>query len=838
LGEKSAGRAQYVVGPAQLLVLAFELLDALRLGAGHTGPHTGIDLCALDPFMQGVGRTADLGCDRLDRRPQGRILATVLLHQTYRTLTHFGGILLGFAHGFILSSVGASAIPGAVQSYEDNLSRARFAGVLDGMNCFPDAQGVDISAIVELYTHFAHDLKLRLTDSSSLSADQAARLIAIALEQIESVRDALLFPFDSAILLREASEEEKVSLRLDIAQTLREHVRLIARATAGWPDEGVPSVLADALQALVSRSIIEHDEKGRVGALTDRYNPNSLLVHVNEEGSPAQDIVAAWRRLNNDHQAALLRVLTQSDDPVLLAELCQYLPAAAKTSIQARLRDLKPGEAARLWTWTELQHRTESLLNAGEYGLAREYLDEAQESLDRAAPQFRLGLFSLELRLLLKEKNWTALDGAVVPSKLDAATTRQAQDLLDFYKATSQLLRPHGNLDGARIELQRLAEKPGAPSAYKENVFAVAMQQILGPTLHPLVDEDKVAGEALLEEIDAAVASDKKSETNSLIANRALLLLALQRPEDALESVAARRREKRNTDLEWIAVLARYEMGLRDDAMAILDAAITEFGDDQRLIALKGELRTGGAITNVTSASVDVDPIPSIRGALQQLAELQPSQVGDVLGPPGRGLRGYLIREVSRAVAALQHMSAMLRDRENPDQDAKIENDLNTAVREVLGASLAVVKWDVSDQSLGGSTTKGNPGERDAVIRTSGQEISIYEALVCSGLNRSYTRDHFHKLLSYGVCDIYFLVTYSYARDLKPLLDYVKHMLEHEVPAGLTYRRHEPLGPPNYETSGYLATYSADHREVAVVFFVADLKISRSQMAEDAAPAA
>ena len=143
------------------------------------------------------------------------------------------------------------------------------------------------------------------------------------------------------------------------------------------------------------------------------------------------------------------------------------------------------------------------------------------------------------------------------------------------------------------------------------------------------------------------------------------------------------------------------------------------------------------------------------------------------------------MRQVSRAVAALQHMSAMLRDRKNPEDEARLENDLNTAVREVLGASLSVAKWDVGDQSLGGATINGNPGERDAVIRVSGQEIAIYEALVCSTLDRKYTKQHFDKLLSYGVCDIYFHVTYSYAKEIKPLLDNVRHMLEHDILSSL-----------------------------------------------------
>ncbi|WP_429185750.1 hypothetical protein [Aeromonas veronii] len=708
-------------------------------------------------------------------------------------------------------------------AYENNIPRARFTSVLEGVNCLLNAQVKDTRSIVTLYSKFAKEMNLDWTDAPSLSAELAARLVAIALTQKDSDRDALLIPFDSKKLLREISDDQRLTLKSAIARTMREHVRLLARAVVGWADEVVPKELCDALQTLISRCVIEHEEKGRVGALTDRYSPSSFLGR--EDGSPAQDLAAAWRRLENHNQEAMLQSLAQSDDPVLLAELSLHLPTPAKPFIQKRLRQLKPGEASTTWTWPEVQHRIETLLAAGEYELACEHLDDAKPYLANAPQEFQISLFGLELQLFLKEKNWAALDSTAVPSGVNEFTRRKTQEHLDFYRATSQLIRPNGDLVSARAQLERLASSPSAAFAYKENVFAVSIQQLLGPHIHPLTGMDKVTGETLLAEINAMVALSEQQASSSLLANRALLLLALQRPEDALESVAVRRREEPSPNLELVTVLATIEMGFKEEAMAILDAAITEFGANDQLIGVKKDLEAGTPSTSITSPSVSIDPISSIRSALQQLSELPPSQLGDVLGPPGRGVRGYLVRQVSRAVSSLQHMAAMLRDRKNPEDEARLEDDLNTVVREMLGASLAVAKWDVADQSLGGATKNGNPGERDAVIRSSGQEISIYEALVCSTLDRSNTKIHFHKLLSYGICDIYFHVTYSYAKEVKPLLDYVRKMLEHDAPPELTYIDCETLQPPDSELSGYMATYRVDHREIAVVFLIVDLKV-------------
>ncbi|WP_230354321.1 hypothetical protein [Lelliottia sp. WAP21] len=707
-------------------------------------------------------------------------------------------------------------------AYKNNIPRARFAGALDGLDSFPHVAKTQILPLITLYSTFAHELNLDWTDVAQLSSRQARWLVAVACEQDETVSNAFLIPFDGRKLIAEASADDELIIRSSVARTLRIHVRLLSRAVSAWHGEEVPPVLCDALKWLVSRSVVEHDEKGRIGALTDRYSPSHFLSK--EAGSPAQDLAAAWRTLDSANQEALLQAVALSDDPVLLAELCQFLPAEAKGGIKARLRQLKPEEASTFWTWPEIQHRIESLLAADEYALAREHLESIREELGRSPQQYRLALFGLELQLLIKEEHWVALDNTILPPGMDAATARRAEDQLDFYKATSELLRPGGNLVNARAVLQRLSSQPGASDSFRENFYAVAVQQLTGSGLKPLKDANKTAGEALLAEMNHTIAGARHPVSNNLLANRGILLLALQRPDDALDSVYQRRREVLNPDLEILVVLAKYEMGRHGEAMAILDAAISEFSNDKRLLALKEDLDAGNPAQGHAAASVDIDFVSSIRVALQHLAELPPSLVGNILGPPDQGVRGYLIRQVSRAVATLPRMAGMLRGRKNPANEAKLENDLNTAVREVLGASLAVAKWDVADQSLGGTTASGNPGERDAVIRISGQELSVYEALVCESLDRTNFKKHFDKLLSYGTCDLYFHVIYSYAEEIQPILDYVRSMLEHESPPSLTYLNCSPLMPPDIETSGYLAIYRVDHREVAIAFLIADLK--------------
>src|SRR5690606_35500161 len=107
--------AEALVGPPQLTVFALELLEPLTLLARRTRPLPRLPLAPPNPAAQRLGRTADLLCDRLDRRPFRFILVRVLADQPNRPLPHLRRVLLCSCHRSNFSRVGASGKLGAIQ---------------------------------------------------------------------------------------------------------------------------------------------------------------------------------------------------------------------------------------------------------------------------------------------------------------------------------------------------------------------------------------------------------------------------------------------------------------------------------------------------------------------------------------------------------------------------------------------------------------------------------------------------------------------------------------------------------------------------------------------------
>ena len=90
LGKKRAGRLEDLIGPAQFLVLALQLLEVFALAGRQPIALAGIDFLALDPFMQGLGHAANFGGDGFNGRPQRGVLASVLLHHAHSAFPDLG----------------------------------------------------------------------------------------------------------------------------------------------------------------------------------------------------------------------------------------------------------------------------------------------------------------------------------------------------------------------------------------------------------------------------------------------------------------------------------------------------------------------------------------------------------------------------------------------------------------------------------------------------------------------------------------------------------------------------------------------------------------------------
>ncbi len=718
---------------------------------------------------------------------------------------------------------------------DPNFPFVRFKAVLDAAGVLPAASWLDLSPVVSLYVGVLRDLNSDRTDAPSLPAPLCARLVEIGLAS-PSAAQSFLDPIDARGIARKAYAESDHSVQYSLARTLRMHVQILTRAVGDWSSSSVPRKLFDALLELIPISVVQNIEKGCVSALTDRYKQDRIFRK--EQTSPAQDLAKAWRALDARQQNSMLRVIAESDDPAFLAELLLMLPKKRRGIIRARLRRLGPANAASAWTWPEVLRRIGLLLDVDETKVAGQHLSETESLSAGAPPEVKVNLFDLRLRLLFKGKKWRKLDSLSLPEDLDRQFLRGAKNAQLFWQATSQLVRPAGDLERAKLMFERLAAHSGSVPAYKENAYAAALRLLLDECPDHLAGQAKTEGERLLAEMNKLAQIKRDELSYGFFANRGLLLLSLGRSEEALESLAAKRSEKKMIGLEHVAALAMSKLGRKAEAQTVLDAAIDEFGLVSNLVEMRDSLRDGAAVQAPVMATTTVDLLASIQLSLQRMKDLGPTQVGQLFESSGDGLRGFLVRVVSKSVAGLQHMGAILRDRPNvkraprcnkclrtvraPRSNAKFENDLNTALKEILGAYLAFIRWDVADQSLGGSTKKGNPGERDLVIRASGQEIAVLEALVCKSVDKKNIKNHFHKLVDYGKCGFYFHVIYSY-KPLRPIIDYVGEMIRNEVPASFVYRSHTALDEKDHEIAGFIATYEADHRAVDVVFLIVEL---------------
>jgi hypothetical protein len=172
----------------------------------------------------------------------------------------------------------------------------------------------------------------------------------------------------------------------------------------------------------------------------------------------------------------------------------------------------------------------------------------------------------------------------------------------------------------------------------------------------------------------------------------------------------------------------------------------------------------------------------------------------------------------------------------------EFEDDLNAVIGELLTARCAFLGWAWGDQSKGGFTAKGNPGERDLKLHRNGAELSVIEAVMCKNpvtqeATRRDLKSHFQKLFAYTNCPLLFHVTYSYVVDPNSVMDYLRTVAEQNPPPGFRYLDRTLLAHVDSSPSGFVARYRGDQGFIKVVFLLLDMGKHRQRDAATLAAA-
>ncbi len=98
------------------MILSLQNFETVLVLRGDPRPLSGVPLPPPELQAQGLGGTADLTRNRRDRRPLRFMILPMLLHQPDCPLPNLRRKSIPFRHAPILSRLGVSGNPGAIQS--------------------------------------------------------------------------------------------------------------------------------------------------------------------------------------------------------------------------------------------------------------------------------------------------------------------------------------------------------------------------------------------------------------------------------------------------------------------------------------------------------------------------------------------------------------------------------------------------------------------------------------------------------------------------------------------------------------------------------------------------
>ncbi|MCL2776820.1 MAG: tetratricopeptide repeat protein [Polyangiaceae bacterium] len=712
----------------------------------------------------------------------------------------------------------------------DGLGTPRFTAALDVATFASLTEAIDSDKAVVVYVATFRPEAI-IPDYIALTPAQAASLVLAA--RRSNAWNTFLAPFDVRERLEKPKEKDKneYAVRYEIARALRAHIRVLSRAVAAW-DGSPPDDLIKALASAIRSGSNDHTEKARVSAFTAWFEAY-VVSHV--EPQLVDDVAAACRRLHDaTSRGEIEEALMLIDEPMAMARLLQRAPPAMRQKVSARIGALGPNDAAVIHSLPEIQGRIDELLNAGAIEAsviptAIKYMnvERDQETLGRVADRAEVRL-RFELRLALLQKNFSRIAKMTVPEGLRDTQVTAAQDTIDFFKGLAELSNPSGSASTAEDLFANLARRHPENAAYVVNQFAAYLARLLGDDMFRTLDiADFPAARSVMETADRALKSalNVGNDDHAIHeSNKALLLLAMGKPREAYDILQHANAYGEREAVAAYGAVALDRMGRADEAYAILDRAEDAHKESIVLKAARKHLE-GSAPARVRPLGVsDDNRVVTVQSALFRLQQMAPNDQARVFD---RTEEEHVTNEIRSAAAGLTALVPMLRP----------EDDVTSVLLQILDARVRHLGWSVSDQSRGGYSAKGNPGERDLVLKhKDSYDLAVIEAAICksnpsTGTVRKDLTSHFQKLFGYSQCKLFFLVVYSYVDRPQDVLATMREIGKSSAPPDFTCLHmgndfpHDDSRPIGFE-----ATYQVqDGRQAKTVVFLVINMLQQAQ---------
>ncbi|RKK03156.1 hypothetical protein EBE87_21575 [Pseudoroseomonas wenyumeiae] len=683
------------------------------------------------------------------------------------------------------------------------------------------AADVDGDTILSNYVAAVRRRDTRLS-ADRLSTEAAAVLVSLGRRsQVWKVQDVLL-PLDVRQASAELPSEETLLAKDGIAHAIRAVIRVLAgaiRAAGRGVSEDIVLALAEAIRSGSRDDVAE----GRI----DAFAPVSSTLGYGHRPRPiATDVARALAALGEDRRQPLRNAFAEVAEPAFLAELLSLVPASERGLLVRRLDELDPSRSPEVYTLTAVQQRIEALLRAGLPGPAQAFLDQEREvrTLGPVPGRARIR-FTFELWSSLLRKEWTTIYQAKVPEDITEEERRACRETLEFYRGLAQIQAPDAIAGSAAATFEDLRRRHPQVSSYVLNLFAARMRDFLvGDTMQIVPLDRRAEGHRVLQSAETsfrALATPSAADREAFEANAGVLLLALDRPEEAAKRLAGLPPEHEQGRTAAFLAVALSRSGLAEQAHGVLDEAERTVGRNEAIAAAWANISTGAAYAGDPFVSRDQDPTTRLKAAFHEIVGLGAAEQAKVLSlSTERALARFLTRHVCAAAADVTSLvSAMEEVRVRNGED-----DVTMLLGRLLQARLEAFGWSVPDQSKGGFTPRGNPGERDLVIRRGGVTVATIEAVIARNyVPRSDLTKHFQKLLGYADCQVFFHVSYAWHPNPDTIVDALREIAQTKAPAGHLFQGVEKLRRDGDLPRGFVARYRILDDEILVIFLVLDL---------------